>query len=193
MNLKSPHALARCSDAAASRLSVRRRVGRFTAGAVDEAVFQSFLKLVHSCALAALTAPTRILTMRHLSNAAAYRMDDLEDSARVLIDGVLAELIGRGLLTRLFTVLPDSTPFHMIYAPQDSDLVSDAIRRLVAELSSSTEYLKEDHALSLLPAEITEYPNNVRPLLGSVVAAGRAYWDRTQTGIRGPRAASLPK
>ena len=75
-----PVALARITAARAARLPVERRVGRFVGRASAQESFDRLRAEVLLKAKASLTSPLRLLTLTHIKNAIASRIEGLEDA-----------------------------------------------------------------------------------------------------------------
>lgn len=171
-----PVALSRASSRLVRELGAGKKVGKFMAGARDDACFDRFQQLVLRFSTEALNNPIRLLGLRHLANSVATRIPRLADASRVLIEGFLFELFQRGDLVRLTTLSKDFEPYLAVFSADRRTLVDDAIRALEDGLRAS-ETVSLDDASRILPQELTSRKQNVSILLGHLLHRGIATTD----------------
>jgi hypothetical protein len=171
-----PVALSKASPRLVRELGAEKKVGKFTAGARDDACFDRFQGLVVRFSHEALNGPIRLLTLPHLANSVATRIPRLADASRVLIEGFLLELIQHGDLVRLSTLSKDFEPYQAIFSVDRRQLLHDAIHALEERLRAS-ERVTLDDAARMLSSDLTSRQQNLNILLGHLLYRGSATTD----------------
>ena len=171
-----PVAVAKVSQKRADALPVERRVGKFVARAETKEAFASFEEELQRQARAALTNPDRLLTIPHLRNSIAARMEDLEPATSDLIDGYILHWIGEGQLARLNTISRAMSAYQSIFWGTLGPVVSGAIATVLQALVEQQSLTLEE-ATRLLPNSLLFKLQHVEVLFGHLIYLGFASTD----------------
>lgn len=171
-----PAALSKSSPRVVRELGAERKVGKFIAGARNDACFDQFQQLILRLSIEALNNPFRLLILPHLANSVATRIPRLADASRVLIEGFLLELIRRGDLIRLSTLSKEFEPYQAVFSSDRRQLIDDAIGALQNRLSAR-ESVSVDDASRMIPGELSSRRQNINILFGHLLYRGTATTD----------------
>lgn len=166
-----PVALAKISASRASDLLVERRIGRFVGRASSPDAFVAFRREVSERARESLTSPTRMLTLPHLKNSVAGRIEGLESASRDLIEGYIFQLVKERLIVRLPTVSRNMMPYQALYWHQNSELIGAAIASLCGYIASQGS-LTLSHAKRILPDTLAAKDQHIEILFGHLLYLG---------------------
>lgn len=171
-----PVAAAKVSQKRADSLHVEKRIGKFVAKGESDEAFATFEAALQRQAKAALTNPCRFLTIPHLRNSIAARMEGLEPASSGLIEGYVLHWIGAGRLARLNTVSRAMSAYQSIFWGELTPVVSTAVTNVLQALVDD-EHLNLEEAARLVPQSLLLKLQHVEVLFGHLMYLGLASTD----------------
>jgi len=157
-------------------LPVKRKIGMYVAIGESDESFDEFLDQVARAGAHVLEEPPRLLTAPHLQNAIALKMDHCSTASKPLIEGLIQELLTRGLFKRFATFSRSDRPYNVITLPAILGLVQEAVAVTLRRLEEAGE-VTAAVAARAVPKEIAITPLNVELILGHLVRLGLATTD----------------
>jgi hypothetical protein len=153
--------------------TIRKRVGRHIALAVNEDSFLELHNVVLDAATDVLSSPLRMLTLTHLVNAVAIRIDNIPQGTRALIEGTLHEHMIAGNLARLMTLSRSWTTYQLILTSEAMSKVGKSIQSLVVTMQARGS-LTISQATELVDPEVRANPKHIELLFGHLLRIGCA-------------------
>lgn len=157
-------------------LTTQYKVGKFTAIAESEEIFELFGSAIARAATQAVTRPVQLLTIPHVCNAVALTLPKLPSASRVLVEGYVLELIASGVLGRLATVNTHFEPYFALYSLRDHSALSDGIASVCDALARNGS-LSLSRIAKALPTSLASRKQNLSVICGSLIYSGKASTD----------------